>query len=121
MSELLPWIFIVTAAAAIVGGLISMWLSLSLAFADEPPDETRARLTNDARLALLTEKEALLQEIRDVAFEHDAGKLSDRDYEELNAKLRAQARHVLYELDEGASEFREEAEALIARKLGERE
>lgn len=121
MSELLPWLFVLTAVVAMVGALISLWLSLSLAFSDQPPDETRARLTSDARLALLTEKEALLQEIRDVTFEHDADKLSDRDYEELNAKLRAQARHILHELDEGASEFREEAEALIARKLGEQE
>ena len=78
-----------------------------------------AELTNEARLALLTEKEALLQEIRDVAFEHDAGKLSDADYEELNAKLRAQARHVLQELDAGAEGFRDQAEALIAERLGE--
>jgi hypothetical protein len=120
MSELLPWIFVITAVIAIVGGLFSLWLSLSLALSDEPPDETRMRLTSDARLALFTEKEALLQEIRDVAFEHDAGKLSDRDYEELNAKLRAQARHILHQLDEGAAEYREEAEALIARRLGEK-
>ena len=41
------------------------------------------------------------------------------DYEELNAKLRAQARHVLQELDEGAESFRDEAEALIAERLAD--
>ena len=85
----------------------------------EAPSGTRAQLTSEARLALLTEKEALLQEIRDVAFEHDAGKLSDSDYEELNAKLRAQARHVLQDLDAGADGFRDRAEALIAERLGD--
>ena len=83
----------------------------------EAPSGTRAQLTSEARLALLTEKEALLQEIRDVAFEHDAGKLSEADFEELNAKLRAQARHVLQELDAGAEAFRDQAEALIAKRL----
>ena len=119
MSELLPWFFVVGAVAGMVGAMGSLWLSLSLALSDEVPEDARAKLTSEARLALLTEKEALLQEIRDVTFEHDAGKLSVADYEELNAKLRAQARHVLHELDAGAEEFREQAEELIAKRLEE--
>lgn len=120
MTEVLPWAFVLLAVVGMVGGLVSLWLSLSLALSDEVPGATRAQLTSDARLALLAEKEALLQEIRDVAFEHDAGKLSDEDFEELNAKLRAQARRVLHELDAGAEGFREQAEALIAKRLEER-
>ena len=119
MDAFLPWLFIIVASAAVVAGLVSLWLSLSLALSDEVPDGARAQLTTDARRALLTEKEALLQEIRDVSFEHDAGKLSDSDFEELNAKLRAQARHVLHALDEGAESFRDEAEALIAERLAD--
>ena len=102
-----------------MGALFSLWLSLMLTLTDDAPSGTRAQLTSDARMALLTEKEALLQEIRDVAFEHDAGKLSDADYEELNAKLRGQARRVLQELDAGAEDFRDKAEALIAERLGD--
>ena len=114
MAELLPWLFVVAAAFGVVAGLFSLWLSLTLALSDET-----VGLTTDARRGLLIEKEALLQEIRDVSFEHDADKLSDRDFEELNAKLRAQARHVLHELDESAGAFRDEAEALIAARLQE--
>jgi hypothetical protein len=121
MAEFLPWLFVIVAVLAMFGAMMSLWVSLSLALSDEVPSGTRAQLTSDARLALLTEKEALLQEIRDVAFEHDAGKLSDRDFEELNAKLRAQARHVLHELDAGAEGFRDQAEALIAQRLQENE
>ena len=119
MGDLLPWVFIISAVIAMAGGLVSLWLSLSLSLSDEVPGRTRAELTSDARLALMTEKEALLQELRDIAFEHDAGKLSDTDFEELNAKLRSQARTVLHELDTGAEGFRDEAEALIATRLGE--
>ncbi len=119
MAEFLPWLFVVAAAFGVVGGLFSLWLSLSLALSDETVGIAKTQLTTDARRGLLIEKEALLQEIRDIAFEHDADKLSDRDYEELNAKLRAQARHVLHELDESAGAFREEAEALIAERLRE--
>ena len=118
MSDLLPWLFVIVAALAVVAGLISLWLSLSLALSDESVDIARAEITTEARQGLLLEKEALLQEIRDVAFEHDAGKLSDEDFEEINAKLRAQARHVLHELDVGAEGYREQAEALIAERVG---
>ena len=121
MGDFLPWLFILVAVAAMLGGLASLWLSLTLTLSGEATGATRSEITTDARLALLTEKEALLNEIREIAFEHDAGKLSDVDYEELNAKLRAEARHVLHELDAGAEGFREQAEVLIAEKLGEAE
>ncbi len=117
MSEFLPWMFVVFAALGVLTWLFSFWSSLSLALSAQATSEVRAQLTSDARRALLTEKEALLGEISDVAFEHDAGKLSDVDFEELNQKLRAQARRVLHELDAGAVELRGEAEALIARRL----
>lgn len=119
MAEFLPWLFIIVASLAIIGGLASLWMSLSLALSDEAIGGARAQIITDARRALLTEKEALLQEIRDVSFEHDADKLSDVDYEEINQKLRAQARHVLHELDEGVEAFRDEAEALIAARLAD--
>ncbi len=119
MAEFLPWLFIILAAFGMIAGLTSLWLSLSLALSDEVLGGARAQIISDARRALVSEKEALLQEIHDVTFEHDAGKLSDVDYEELNAKLRAQAREVLHSLDEGAESYRNEAEALIAKRLAD--
>lgn len=119
MHELLPWLFVVAAGAGLVAGLFSLWLSLSLALSSEVLSGAGSQLNSAARRTLLNEKEALLHEIRDVSFEHDAGKLSDTDYEDLNAKLRAQARQVLQELDEGAESFRDEAEALIAERLAD--
>jgi hypothetical protein len=119
MAEFLPWLFVIVALVAVLGGMVSLWFSLSLALSDETPSDARAQVTSEARGTLLAEKEALLQEIQDVSFEHDADKLSDIDYEELNAKLRAQARHVLHELDAGTEAFRDQAEALIAERLQE--
>lgn len=121
MTDVLPWMFLVVASAAMLGGLGSLWLSLSLGLSDHTLGDVRAQLTSDARRSLLAEKEALFQELGDVAFEHDAGKISDQDFTELNEKLRAQARHVLHELDESAEAFRGEAEALIAKRLEDSE
>jgi len=119
MSDFLPWLFVVVASVSVVGGLASLWLSLSLALSDEALGGARAQIITDARVTLLAEKEALLQEIRDVSFEHDADKISDTDFEELNEKLRAQARQVLHELDAGVESFRDEAEALISERLAD--
>lgn len=119
MADFLPWVFIIVASVAMVAGLGSLWLSLSAALSNEIEGGTRAQLTSDARRALMIEKEALLQEIRDVSFEHDADKISDADFEELNEKLRAQARQVLHELDAGVASHRDEAEALIAERLAD--
>lgn len=119
MSDLLPWLFIVGAAFGVVSWLVSLWLSLSLALTEGATVRTQAQLTTEARRALLAEKEALLGEINDVSFEHDAGKLSDADFEDLNEKLRAQARQVLRELDAGTEAFRDEAEELIAQRLAD--
>ena len=121
MSDVLPWMLLVVAAAAMLVGLGSLWLSLSLGLSDQALGDVRAQLTSDARRALLTEKDALLQELRDVAFEHDAGKLSDQDFNELNEKLRVQARNVLQKLDASAEAFRGEAEGLIAERLRQSE
>ena len=69
MAELLPWFFIAAAVLAMLGGLVSLWLSLTGSLSEGATQGVRASLTSEARLALLTEKDALLQEIRDVAFE----------------------------------------------------
>ena len=120
MAEFLPWMFVVFAVVGVVGGMMSLWVSLSLALSRDAAGGGTSHVTTEGRLALLTEKEALLQELRDIAFERDAGKLSEEDYQELNEKLRAQARHVLHELDSSTEGYREAAEALIAQRLEER-
>ena len=121
MSVALPWVFVLVAGGAMIAALASLWASLNLALSGDVRADLSAQLTSDTRTALITEKEALLQELRDIAFEHDAGKLSEEDFHELNEKLRARARHVLHELDQGAEAFRGEAEELIRARLAESE
>ena len=121
MSEALPWLFVFVAAIAGILGFLALWLSLRVALSDPSLEQESEAFGYEARRSLLTEKEALLEELRDISFEHDAGKLSDRDYNELNAKLRGRARRILMELDADAGTYRDEAEALIAERLAKRE
>jgi hypothetical protein len=50
MGDFLPWLFIIVASAGMVAGLVSLWLSLSLALSDEVLGGARAALISDARL-----------------------------------------------------------------------
>ena len=110
-------IFTLTASVAGLFAFFALWMSLRLAFADPSLEEVRAELDSETRRTLQTEKEALLEEIRDISFEHEADKLSDEDFNELNEKLRGRARQVLIELDATAENYRDEAEQLIAQRL----
>jgi ribosomal protein L40E len=69
------------------------------------------------RQTLADEKESLLRNIKDLEFEHEVGKISDADYQRLDASLRARARDVLRLLDEDLGPYRERAEVLIQKHL----
>ncbi|MBW2214078.1 MAG: hypothetical protein JRF48_06505 [Deltaproteobacteria bacterium] len=67
MADLLPWLFVIVATVAIIAGLVSLWLSLSLALSDEALGGVRE----------LNEK--LRAEARQVLHALDAGAESFRD------------------------------------------
>ena len=119
MIGALPWVFVGLAACALLLGFTALWLSLRDAFAD--PKETALDALTESRRALLGDKDALLQEIQDLAFERESDKISETDYQQLNAKMRARAKHVLAKLDDDVAPFREEARQLVAARTGESE
>ena len=53
----------------------------------------------DAREQLLEQKQRLLRSLRELAFEHEAGHVSDDDYAELRGRYEAETAAVLTELD----------------------
>lgn len=53
----------------------------------------------DLREPLLEQKRQALRALRELAFEHEAGHVSDEDYAELRARYEAEAARVLTELD----------------------
>ena len=67
----------------------------------EPEDSTSARVTD-----LELRKESKYREIRDAQLDHAAGKLSDADFEKLDADLRGEAAAILRELDRVGAEAR---------------
>lgn len=118
MTDPLPWLFAVGACAALGGALVALWASFRAAFGGAVPIELSSEVDHDARVRLLEEKESLLKNLADLRFDHDAGKISDADFERLDGKLRERTKTVLRLLDADVEPFRAEAERLIAGRLG---
>lgn len=118
MSALLPWVFVALAAVTLMAGLYALWASFRAAFGAAEMPDMQGTVEAASRRELVAEKEALLQNLRDLRFDHDQGKLSRSDFERLDAKLRARAKQVLKLIDADVEPFREKAEALIAERIG---
>jgi hypothetical protein len=69
------------------------------------------------RAALEREKMLLLRFIKDLEFDRRMGKVSEKDFVEMSARLRSRAARLIRQLDAG-SLYREQIEREIERRLG---
>ena len=100
--------------AAAVG--IAAWRMFSpLAGHDEPagPQIFGGR----TRAALEREKSLVLRSIKDLEFDHAMGKVSDKDFADMGARLRARAAGLIRQLDSGTN-YRQAIEAEISKRIG---
>jgi hypothetical protein len=70
------------------------------------------------RVALEREKMLALRSIKELEFDRAMGKLSDSDWEEMSARLRARAARLMRQLDAGSG-YREQIERDLVKRLGE--
>ena len=95
---------------------IAAWRTfLPLAGANEPagPQMFGGR----TRAALEREKTLVLRSIKDLEFDHAMGKVSDKDFSEMSARLRSRAAGLIRQLDAGMS-YRQAIEAEIEKRVG---
>jgi ribosomal protein L40E len=59
----------------------------------------------------------VLRSIKDLEFDHAMGKVSDKDFSEMGARLRGRAAGLLRQLDAGTS-YRQAIEAEIEKRVG---
>ena len=105
---------ITVGATAFVG--MAAWRTLApLTGREEPtsPDVVGGR----TRAALEREKTLVLRAIKDLEFDRAMGKIAEKDFAEMSARLRARAARLLRQLDSGAN-YRDEIEQEIARRVG---
>jgi hypothetical protein len=71
------------------------------------------------RAALEREKSLVLRSIKDLEFDHAMGKVSDKDFAEMGARLRGRAAGLLRQLDAGSG-YREAIQMELDRRIGKR-
>lgn len=105
--------------AAVVSTVYLLW-RVGVAGAERTDSTASWWVEATPRDELEREKRMLLRTIRDIEFDHQTGKLSDRDAEEMNRVTRARAIEVMKALDEveaGAGGVREEIEREVRARL----
>jgi hypothetical protein len=72
------------------------------------------------RAALEREKSLVLRSIKDLEFDRAMGKVSEKDFTEMGARLRVRAAGLMRQLDAGAG-YREQIEKEIEKRIGKSE
>jgi hypothetical protein len=81
-------------------------------------EDEREPLSERLRADLEREKALTLRSIKELEFDRAMGKLSDQDFDQMAARLRARALGIMKQLDAGASAYRERIEQELAARLG---
>jgi len=101
-------------AAALVG--FAAWRTFA-PLADSDDATGPQVLGGRTRAALEREKALALRAIKDLEFDHQMGKVSDKDFQEMAVRLRGRAAGLLHQLDAGAG-YREAIDKEIEKRVG---
>ena len=99
---------------AIVG--VAMWRTLT-PFTGSDERTGPLVVGGRTRAALEREKALALRSIKELEFDRAMGKVSEKDFAEMSARLRARAARLMRQLDAGTG-YRDEIEKEIARRVG---
>lgn len=117
MKPILPALFIFLAAVALLAAISFMWRAFRALLGGELQSDLGQSVAMRKRAELLDEKDAVLRSLKDLEFEHQAGKISDEDWKRLDGEFRARARRILKLLDSDLKEHREKAKLLLDKEL----
>lgn len=101
--------------AATVG--VAVWRTLAPFTGGVAVERPAVVLGGRTRAALERDKALVLRAIKELEFDRAMGKVSEADFTEMGARLRARAARLIRQLDAG-SDYRDEIEKEIARRLG---
>jgi hypothetical protein len=112
-----PYAVLVLAAAAVVAVIALFWSSLRTLLGETPLASADAFAIGAPR-AEEEQKRAVLRTLKDLEFERSVGKISEEDYRALVAQYRAEAKRLLRQIDERATENRRRAEEEVEERIG---
>jgi hypothetical protein len=101
--------------AAVVG--VAAWRTLAPLIGSDEPIGAQV-LGGRTRAALEREKTLVLRSIKELEFDHAMGKVSDKDFAEMSARLRSRAAGLMRQLDAGSA-YRDQIEREIAKRVGQ--
>jgi hypothetical protein len=101
--------------AAVVG--VAAWRTLSPLIGSDERGPSPV-LGGRTRAALEREKTLVLRSIKELEFDRAMGKVSDKDFAEMSARLRARAAGLIRQLDAGSA-YRDQIEKEIARRISQ--
>ncbi|HEY1587049.1 MAG TPA: hypothetical protein VGH63_15245, partial [Polyangia bacterium] len=96
-----------------------VWLAFRAAHAlvkDAPVVEAGVVATGKRRKELEREKASLLKALKELDFDHQMGKVSDKDFADIGATYRGRAIRVMRQLDDAGRDY----EAMIAADVGKK-
>jgi hypothetical protein len=105
---------LVFAAAAVGVAAIRTFVSLT----GSGIGSTTQVLGGRTRAALEREKQLVLRSIKELEFDKAMRKVSEKDFAEMSARLRARAAGLMRQLDAGVS-YRQQIESEVAKRIGE--
>ncbi len=115
-----PAVILWLSFCALSGAILLFWESLRSALDPESHgDDNDLDHRALAQAELEDRKRSALRALRDVKQEHELGKLSDEDAEELEDRYRAEARTVMQELDDLLGDHLARAESEFDKLAGE--
>ena len=101
-------------AAAFVG--VSAWRTLA-PLAGIAQHRTGQVLGGRTRAAVEREKTLVLRSLKDLEFDRAMGKVSEKDFAEMSARLRGRATALMRQLESDTGGYRDEIEREIAKRL----
>lgn len=105
---------VIVAAAAIAG--LAAYRAFSPLAGVEDLGLGAEMLAGRTRAALEREKTLALRTIKELEFDHSMGKLSEKDFTEMSARLRVRAAGLLRQLDQGAATYKDQIEKELLRR-----
>ena len=105
---------------ALLGVIALLWASVQSLTGQSPLSLDEA-LTLAAPSAEEEQKRAVLRALKDIEYELSVGKISPEDHAEFSARYRAEALRLMQRLDEGEKPALEQIQALVDKRLAERE
>jgi hypothetical protein len=110
----IPFLVAVTLA---LGWIVWLLFRAATALVREPDVGDNIVATGRRRKELEREKQSILKALKELDFDHEMGKVSQKDFDDISAQYRARAIRILRRLDDAGRDYEQMIAADVAKRL----